>query len=277
GYSGVSPELIDTLIALFNQEIYPCIPGQGSVGASGDLAPLAHLSLVLLGEGEVHWRGQRLPAAQALAQAGIEPLTLQAKEGLAVLNGTQVSTALALAGLFEAERNFEAAILAGAMSVEAALGSFVPFDPRIHAIRGQSGQQRVAALFRRILDSSEINRSHEGCEKVQDPYSLRCQPQVMGACLDQIEYAASRILCEANAVSDNPLVFSETGDAISGGNFHAEPIAFAADNLALAIAEIGALSERRIAMLIDSSISQLPPFLIAEPGLNSGFMIAHVT
>jgi len=274
-YSGVSPQLIDTLIALYNAEIYPCIPGQGSVGASGDLAPLAHLSLVLLGEGDVHWQKHRLPAAQVLAETGIEPLTLHAKEGLAVLNGTQISTALALAGLFEAEVNFNAAIIAGAMSVEAALGSFVPFDPRIHAIRGQAGQKRVAALFRQILDDSEINRSHDGCEKVQDPYSLRCQPQVMGACLDQIEYAASRLLIEANAVSDNPLIFSD--DAISGGNFHAEPVAFAADNLALAIAEIGALSERRIAMLIDSSISQLPPFLVAEPGLNSGFMIAHVT
>jgi histidine ammonia-lyase len=277
GYSGVSATLIDTLIEIYNAEIYPCIPGQGSVGASGDLAPLAHMSLTLIGEGEVFYNGKRLPAMAALQQAGIEPLVLQAKEGLAVLNGTQVSTALALSALFDAQRNFDAAILAGAMTVDAALGSYVPFEQRIHAIRGQKGQLAAAELYRYVLHDSAINRSHADCEKVQDPYSLRCQPQVMGACLDQMEHAAAKLLIEANAVSDNPLIFAATGDAISGGNFHAEPVAFAADNLALAIAETGALSERRIALLIDSSISQLPPFLVNEPGLNSGFMIAHVT
>lgn len=277
GYSGVRTQVVDTLIALVNAGIYPCVPSQGSVGASGDLAPLAHLSLAVIGEGEVRVDGNVIPTARALAEHGIEPVALQAKEGLAILNGTQVSTALALCGLFAAERVFNAAVLAGSMTVEAALASFTPFDARIQAVRGQPGQIKAAALYRRILEESEINRSHEDCDKVQDPYSLRCQPQVMGACLDQIEFAASRLVIEANAVTDNPLIFASEGEALSGGNFHAEPVAFAADNLALAIAEIGALSERRIALLIDSSISQLPPFLVHDAGLNSGFMIAHVT
>ncbi len=277
GYSGVRPVLIETLLRLLNAGIYPCIPGQGSVGASGDLAPLAHLSLALLGIGEVRCAGRRMPAAEALQAAAIGPLELAAKEGLALLNGTQVSTALALKGLFEAERNVRAALVAGAMSVEAALGSHRPFDARIHELRGHAGQIRAAALYRYLLGASAINRSHERCDRVQDPYCLRCQPQVMGACLDQLVHVAGILTTEANAVSDNPLVFSEPAEAISGGNFHAEPVAFAADNLALAAAETGALAERRIAMLIDTGISQLPPFLVREPGLNSGFMIAHVT
>jgi histidine ammonia-lyase len=213
-----------------------------------------------------------------LEKAGIAPVTLAAKEGLALINGTQVSTALALNGLFLAERLLEAATVAGALSVDAAKGSDAPFDPRVHAVRGQPGQIAVAKIYRELLVGSEIRRSHlENDERVQDPYSLRCQPQVMGACIDLIGNAARTLLIEANAVTDNPLVYADEGDVISGGNFHAEPVAFAADTLALAIAEIGALSERRIALLIDSTLSGLPPFLVASSGLNSGFMIAHVT
>ena len=277
GYSGVRPGVVETLLAMLNAGIYPLLPSQGSVGASGDLAPLAHMTLALLGEGQVRCEGQILAAREALHKAGITPLVLEAKEGLAMLNGTQVSTALALAGLFETLTNFKAALLAGAMSVDAVLGSVVPFDERIHALRGQPGQRRVAGVYRELLAHSEINRSHADCDKVQDPYSLRCQPQVMGACLDQIEYVAQRLLIEANAVSDNPLIFPEQGEALSGGNFHAEPVALAADNLALAIAEIGSLSERRTAVLMDAGISQLPPFLVRDAGIHSGFMIAQVT
>jgi histidine ammonia-lyase len=258
--------------------VLPCIPSQGSVGASGDLAPLAHMTLALLGEGEVRVDGRVLPAAEGLQRAGLRPLTLAAKEGLALLNGTQVSTALAIRALFEAEDVFAAAVVSGALSVDAARGSDAPFDPRIQALRGQPGQIDVAAVYRRLLDGSQIRASHRvNDERVQDPYSLRCQPQVMGACLDLIRNAARTLLIEANAVTDNPLVFEDTGEVISGGNFHAEPVALAADTLALAIAEVGALSERRIALLIDATLSGLPPFLVREPGLNSGFMMAHVT
>ena len=277
GYSGVRPLLIDALIRLYNQKLYPLIPSKGSVGASGDLAPLAHLCLPLIGEGQVRYNGEVISADRALAIAGLQPLVLEAKEGLALLNGTQVSTALALIGLFETERNFGAAVLAGAMSVDAALGSTAPFDERVHQLRGQPGQIAVAGIYRHLLADSQINRSHQRCEKVQDPYSLRCQPQVMGACLDQIHQVATCLIIEANSVSDNPLVFADTGEVISAGNFHAEPVALAADNLALAIAEIGSLSERRMALLLDSSMSQLPPFLVADAGVNSGFMIAQVT
>jgi len=278
GFSGIRRLVIDALIALVNAEVYPHIPLKGSVGASGDLAPLAHMSLVLLGEGKARYRGEWLPATEALAIAGLEPLTLAAKEGLALLNGTQVSTAYALRGLFEAEDLFAAATVCGGLSVEAMLGSRAPFDPRIHAARGQRGQIDAAAAYRDLLTaSSEISKSHENCDKVQDPYSLRCQPQVMGACLTQIRQAAEVLSVEANAVSDNPLVFAAEGDVISGGNFHAEPVAMAADNLALAIAEIGSLSERRISLMMDKHMSQLPPFLVANGGVNSGFMIAQVT
>jgi histidine ammonia-lyase len=247
------------------------------VGASGDLAPLAHLSLPIIGEGKVHVEGELMESRDALARAGITPLQLAAKEGLALLNGTQVSTALALVGLFEAEQNINAAFVAGSLTVEAALASRVPFDSRIHSVRGQSGQIEAASIYRALLESSEIADSHAECDKVQDPYSLRCQPQVMGACLDQMRYAARVIEIEANAVSDNPLIFTDSGDVLSGGNFHAQPIAFAADNIALAIAEIGALSERRMALLLDTNMSQLPPFLVVDAGVNSGFMIAQVT
>lgn len=278
GYSGVRLEVIQALIALYNAKVCPCIPAKGSVGASGDLAPLAHLSAVLLGVGEARVDGTMMSAGEALKRAGVAPLKLAAKEGLALLNGTQVSTALALRALFATENIFAAAVVAGALTVDAARGSDTPFDSRIHEIRGHQGQIALAREYRRLLQQSEIRASHlTGDDRVQDPYSLRCQPQVMGACFEQISAAARVLLIEANAVSDNPLVFPETGEVLSGGNFHAEPVAFAADNLALAIAEIGALAERRIALLIDANLSGLPPFLVPNPGLHSGFMIAHVT
>ena len=278
GYSGVRPIIIDTLVNLYNAGIMPAIPSQGSVGASGDLAPLAHMTLAMLGVGPVRYRGEIMEAGAALAAAGIEPVTLAAKEGLALINGTQVSTALALHGLFMAERLVEAAMVTGALSVDAARGSDAPFDARIHAVRGQPGQIAAAAIYRELVAGRAIRASHlVGAERVQDPYSLRCQPQVMGAVMDIVANASRTLLIEANAVTDNPLLFPEDGAILSGGNFHAEPVAFAADTLALAIAEIGALAERRIALLIDANLSGLPAFLVREPGLNSGFMIAHVT
>ncbi|MGQ0654376.1 MAG: histidine ammonia-lyase [Betaproteobacteria bacterium] len=254
GRSGVRPLVIEALLELYRDRRYPVIPSKGSVGASGDLAPLAHLALALL------------------------PLGLAPKEGLALLNGTQVSTALALSGLFAIERVFAAALAAGALSVDAAMGSDTPFDPRIHELRGQRGQIDCARRYRALLAGSEIRASHlRDDDRVQDPYSLRCQPQVMGACLDSIRHAADVLEIEANGVSDNPLVFPATGEVLSGGNFHAEPVAIVADLLAIACAEIGALAERRIALLIDGSISRLPPFLVEHGGLNSGFMVAQVT
>lgn len=278
GYSGIRFEVVKALAELVNREVYPCIPKKGSVGASGDLAPLAHMSTVLLGEGQARYKGEVISGEAALKIAGLSPITLGPKEGLALLNGTQASTAFALEGLFEAEDLYAAATVCGALSVEAALGSRRPFDPRIHAVRGHQTQMDAAAAYRHLLnESSEIGDSHQNCEKVQDPYSLRCQPQVMGACLQQIRQAADVLTTEANAVSDNPLVFPDDGDIISGGNFHAEPVAMAADNLALAIAEIGSLSERRMALLIDSNLSKLPAFLVNNGGVNSGFMIAQVT
>jgi histidine ammonia-lyase len=273
----VRPAVIERLLAVVNAGICPLVPAQGSVGASGDLAPLAHLSLALIGEGRVRVKGREMDSAAALEAAGIEPLVLGPKEGLALLNGTQVSTALALEALFAAEDLLAGSIVTGSMCVDAALGSRTPFDARIHNVRGQPSQIAIAAAFRAVLGESEIGHSHEHCDRVQDPYSLRCQPQVAGACLQQVEHAARVLMLEANGVSDNPLVFGAEGDVLSGGNFHAEPVAFAADGLALALAEIGALSERRIAMLIDDSLSQLPAFLVKEGGLNSGFMIAQVT
>ena len=278
GYSGVRWEVLETLVAMFNAQIWPCIPSQGSVGASGDLAPLAHMTLAAMGEGTVRVRGAVLPALEALRQAAIAPVRLAAKEGLALLNGTQVSTGIALVALFNAEQVFSAAVLAGALSVDAAGGSDTPFDPRIHAVRGQPGQIHTAGLYRELLAGSAIRESHRHHDvRVQDPYSLRCQPQVMGAAFDVLGQSATTLLIEANAVSDNPLVFPVTGEVLSGGNFHAEPVAFAADQIAIATAEIGALSERRIALLVDASLSGLPPFLVSDPGVNSGFMIAHVT
>jgi len=278
GFSGIRLQVIEALICLINKQVYPTIPQKGSVGASGDLAPLAHMSAVLLGEGKARYQGEIISGKEALAIAGLAPFKLAAKEGLALLNGTQASTAFALEGLFNAEDLYASATVCGALSVEAALGSRRPFDPRVHQVRGHQTQIDAAAAYRHLLtDTSELSVSHSDCEKVQDPYSLRCQPQVMGACLDQIRNSAKTLLVEANSVSDNPLVFAADNDVISGGNFHAEPVAFAADNLALAIAEIGSLSERRMALLIDSSLSKLPPFLVNNGGVNSGFMIAQVT
>jgi histidine ammonia-lyase len=276
GASGVRDEVIDALLAVHNAGLVPYVPSQGSVGASGDLAPLAHMTLALIGEGEFVVDGQRKPASACLREAGLLPLKLRAKEGLALINGTQVSTALALHAFLTFEPVLEAALVIGALTVDAARGSDGPFDPRIHALRGQPGQIDVARCYRELLAGSAIRRSHlEGDDRVQDPYSLRCQPQVVGACLDQMRHAALVLLREANAVTDNPLVCGDT--LVSGGNFHAEPVALACDAMAVAIAEIGAIAERRIAMLIDAGVSRLPPFLTPDAGLNSGFMIAHVT
>ncbi len=277
GYSGVRREVIDTLLGLLNGGAIPVIPSKGSVGASGDLAPLAHLSAVLLGQGEVVLAGARMPGAEALQRLGLDALELGAKEGLALLNGTQVSTALALDALFAGLDVFAAALTAGAMSVDAALGSDTPFDPRLHELRGQAGQIRVARVLRELLAESGIRASHLECDRVQDPYSLRCLPQVMGAAFDLLRGAAATLEREANAVTDNPLVFAEHAEILSGGNFHGEPVAMAADVIAIALAEVGALSERRTALLMDAQMSALPPFLISEPGLNSGFMIGQIT
>ena len=278
GASAVRPEVVDALLALLAHDVLPAIPAKGSVGASGDLAPLAHLALVLIGEGEAFHKDRVVDGTQALALANVAPLALGPKEGLALLNGTQVSTALALAGLFAAQDLLKTALVASALSLDAARGSDTPFDPRIHALRGQPGQIRAAGALRALIAGSAIRDSHrDGDTRVQDPYSLRCQPQVAGACLDLLEAAAAILLREANAVTDNPLITAE-GDVLSGGNFHAEPVAFAADMIALALAELGAISERRIALLTDPALnSGLPPFLVADSGINSGFMIAQVT
>ena len=276
GYSGVRPRLIDAICALINHGIYPCIPSKGSVGASGDLAPLAHMSCAILGIGDARVDGEIVPGDEALASAGLAPLVLAPKEGLALLNGTQVSTGLALAAAFRAEHVLAAAVTAGAMSADAIKGSDTPFDERIQDVRGHAGQIAVARLLRQLMDGSDIRASHIDCERVQDPYSIRCQPQVVGACLDVLTHVCAVLQTEANAVTDNPLVFAESGSILSGGNFHAEPVALAADYLALAIAEIGALSERRIALLIDSHMSGLPAFLVKDSGLNSGFMMVQV-
>jgi len=276
GHSGVRRGVVERLLDLLNKNILPEIPCQGSVGASGDLAPLAHMSCVLIGEGFAHVNGKRVTGAEALKNAGLQPVELEAKEGLALLNGTQVSTALALVGLFGAEANIEAAFIAGALSTDAIKGSDTPFDARIHEARGQPGQIESAAVLRGLMKESAIRTSHLECDRVQDPYSIRCQPQVLGPCLDMIRYTANVFAIEANAATDNPLVF-DGGDVLSGGNFHAEPVAIAADALAIAISEIGAIAERRIALLIDSTLSGLPPFLTEDGGVNSGFMIAHVT
>ena len=277
GHSGIRPAIVDALLALANANVLPVIPAKGSVGASGDLAPLAHLSCVLIGEGQAKVDGKVVSGADAMRAIGLTPFVLGPKEGLALLNGTQVSTALALAGLFGAENLLAAGLVAGCLSLEAIKGSVKPFDARIHEARGQQGQIAVAAAVRGLLHGSEIDPSHPHCGRVQDPYSIRCVPQVMGACLDNLQHAARVLRIEANAASDNPLVFTDTGEVISGGNFHAEPVAFAADIIALAVAEIGAISERRMALLLDTGLSGLPAFLIRDSGVNSGFMIAQVT
>lgn len=278
GHSGVRLATVEMLEAMLARGVIPVIPSQGSAGASGDLAPLAHMAAAMLGVGEAHLAGERMPADAALARAGLAPIVLGPKEGLALLNGTQFSTAQALTNLVAIERVFQAALITGALSTDAARGSDTPFDARIHALRGHRGQIEVAATLRALMAGSSIRASHlVNDDRVQDPYCLRCQPQVMGAVLDLLRQAATTLVTEANGVSDNPLIFPDSSEALSGGNFHAEPVAFAADILAIAVCEIGSLAERRIAMLIDPTLSGLPAFLTPEPGLNSGFMVAQVT
>jgi histidine ammonia-lyase len=277
GFSGVRREVIDALQALLDADAMPAIPSQGSVGASGDLAPLAHMVAALMGEGRIDVGGDTLPAGEALQHLGREPLTLGPKEGLALINGTQASTAIALDALFLGQRVFDAAIAAGALSVDALKGSIAPFDPRIHAARGQPGQMEAARRLRALLQDSDINSSHHDCDRVQDPYSFRCQPQVMGASLDLLNHAARTLEIEAGAVTDNPILFVEEGDVISGGNFHAQPVAFAADMIAMALCEVGSLSERRTSVLVDPKMSRLPAFLTDDGGVNSGLMIPQVT
>lgn len=279
GASGVRPVIVQTLEAMLARGVLPVVPVQGSVGASGDLAPLAHMSAVMMGEGEACVAGTRLPGAAALAHAGIAPVALTAKEGLALINGTQFSTAWALAGALQARRLALTALVSGALSVDAAMASTTPFRPEIQTLRGLPGQIRAGRILSSLLEGSMIRTLHlEGDERVQDPYCLRCQPQVGGAALDLIEQSLTTLMIEANAVTDNPLVLVETGEIVSGGNFHAEPVAFAADQIAIAVSEIGAIAERRIATLVDPALNfGLPPFLTPAPGLNSGFMIAEVT
>jgi histidine ammonia-lyase len=278
GASGVRPQTVALLEEMLALGATPVVPAQGSVGASGDLAPLAHMTAAMIGVGQIDWRGERLPADVALARAGLAPLVLGPKEGLALLNGTQFSTANALAGLFGAELLFQSALVTGALSTEAAKGSDTPFDPRIHTLRRHAGQIETAGALRALMAGSAVRASHrEHDPRVQDPYCLRCQPQVMGAALTVLRQAAATLDDEANGVSDNPLIFADTDEALSGGNFHAEPVAFAADMIALAVCEIGSIAERRVAMLVDPALSGLPAFLTPRPGLNSGFMIPQVT
>lgn len=279
GASGTAWSTVELIESMLNAGVTPIIPSQGSVGASGDLAPLAHMAAVMIGEGLALYRGGRMTGAEALRQAGLVPVTLGAKEGLALINGTQFSTAAALAGLWAAETNLCAATVTGALSTDAIMGSTAPLNPAIHRLRGHRGQIRFAAAQAALLDGSVIRESHrEGDTRVQDPYCIRCQPQVMGAALDLLQQAAATLETEANAVTDNPLVLVETGEIVSGGNFHAEYVAFAADQIALALSEIGAIAQRRIALMVDPTLSHdLPPFLTPEPGLNSGLMIAEVT
>ncbi|OED44753.1 histidine ammonia-lyase [Chromatiales bacterium (ex Bugula neritina AB1)] len=279
GASGVRLATVDLIEVMLAQGVTPVVPVQGSVGASGDLAPLAHFAAALIGEGQSIYNGQTLATAEALARAGLEPITLSAKEGLGLINGTQFSTACALAGLFTVWRCAQASTVIAALSTDAIMGSTAPLNEAIHSLRGHPGQINVANAMRTILAGSEIRESHrEGDTRVQDPYCIRCQPQVLGACLDLLQYAGQTLQIEANAVTDNPLVLVETEVIVSGGNFHAEPVAFAADQIAIALAEIGAIAQRRVALMVDPTLSfDLPPFLTPEPGLNSGYMIAEVT
>ena len=277
GHSGVRREVIDALQSLLDADAMPLIPSQGSVGASGDLAPLAHMVAALMGEGRIDLAGTILPAAAALGKMHRDPLVLAPKEGLALINGTQASTAIALDALFLGQRVFAAALAAGALSVDALKGSCAPFDARIHDLRGQPGQIAVAARLRALLDGSDIATSHHDCDRVQDPYSFRCQPQVMGASLDLLTNAARTLEIEANAVTDNPILFPDTDEVISGGNFHAQPVAFAADIIAMALCGVGSISERRTSVLVDPHMSHLPAFLTDDGGVNSGLMIPQVT
>lgn len=279
GASGIRPQVVELIENMLAKDVLPVIPSQGSVGASGDLAPLAHMAAAMLGEGRATYQGQEMAAAEALAAAGLKPVVLAAKEGLALINGTQVSTAFALVGLFEAFRAARNALVSSSLSTDAIMGSTAPFLDEIHQLRGHRGQILAASVIRDLMDGSEIRESHRvGDARVQDPYCIRCQPQVTGACIDLLSQAGRTLEIEANAATDNPLVLIESGQIVSGGNFHAEPVAFAADQIALAIAEIGAISQRRIALMVDPALSHdLPPFLTPDPGLNSGLMIAEVT
>ncbi len=279
GASGVRWAVIELIEEMVNRGVLPVVPGQGSVGASGDLAPLAHMAAVMIGEGEATCDGRTLPGAAALAEAGLEPITLAAKEGLALINGTQFSTAHALAALFAAWRNAEAAVVTSCLSTDAMMGSTEPLHAEIHALRGHRGQIDVARAMRALMSGSAIRESHrEGDTRVQDAYCIRCQPQVTGACVDLLRHAARTLVVEANAATDNPLVLGPDGGILSGGNFHAEPVAFAADQIALALAEMGSIAQRRVALMVDPTLSyDLPPFLAPDPGLNSGFMSAEVT
>ena len=277
GYSGVSKELLAQLGHCLDEDLLPLVPSQGSVGASGDLAPLAHMALVLIGRGEARFRGSAMPGAEALQAAGLAPLTLGPKEGLDLINGTQISVALALRGLIDARRNLQSAVVVGALATDAFQATDAYAHERLNALKPHPGQVAVAAIHRQLLNGSAIRASHLDCDRVQDPYSFRCQPQVMGACLDLIDNAERTLLVEANAITENPLVFDEQREVVSGGNFHGQPVAFTADLLALAIAETGSLSERRTAALVTGELSSLPPFLVPDPGLNSGFMLAQVT
>jgi len=279
GASGVRWEICALIEDMMDRGVTPVVPHQGSVGASGDLAPLAHMAAVMIGAGEAIFDGKKLPGAQALAKAGLSPVTLGPKEGLALINGTQFSTACALAGYFEARRAVDNSVVVASLATDAIMGSTAPLVPEIHALRGHAGQIEVAARMRALMEGSEIRESHrDGDTRVQDPYCIRCQPQVVGAAADVIGFAGRTLETEANAVTDNPLVLAGSGRIVSGGNFHAEPVGFAADQIALALAEIGAISQRRIALMVDPTLSHdLPPFLTPDPGLNSGFMIAEVT
>jgi histidine ammonia-lyase len=275
GFSGVRPEVVEALLALLANDVLPVIPGRGSVGASGDLAPLAHLALALIGEGEAWHDGRLLEGPAVCAAAGFAPVSLEAKEGLALLNGTQVSTALAIDGWDRTRRLLDAAVAIGALTVEALAGSHAPFDPRIHEARGQVGQRRVAAALARLLSESQIHASHANCDRVQDPYAVRCMPQVIGAAWDTAEHAGRVLQAEVNGVSDNPLIFGD--DILSGGNFHAAPIGLVADFLAIALTDVASQSERRTDLLDRRVNPALNMFLTTEPGVESGFMIAHVT
>lgn len=277
GHSGARPLLVETLLTLLNRNILPVIPCRGSVGASGDLAPLAHLALVLIGEGEATANGRRQPGRTALAKAGLRPLTLEAKEGLSLLNGTQAMLALGLLAARRCEHLVDAADVAGALSLEALQGTPVAFDPRIHRLRPHRGQSIVAANLRRLVSGSQIRRSHLHCPRVQDAYSLRCMPQVHGAIRDALDHVRSTLEIEINSVTDNPIVFADRQDVVSGGNFHGQPLGLVLDYLAMAMTELASISERRIERLINPEYGDLPPFLSPHPGLNSGFMVAQVT
>src|SRR5438552_6098169 len=277
GFSGVRPETLDLLVAMINAGVHPVVPSQGSVGASGDLAPLAHLALALVGEGQCTHEERARPSAEALAAVGLRPVVLEAKEGLALINGTQLMTAMAGLALAEAWRLARTADVTGALTLDALKGTDVAFDPRIHAARPHPGQAASARNLRKLLAGSPIRESHRDCGKVQDAYTLRCMPQVHGAVRDALEFVTRTLTIEINAATDNPMVFAESGELLSGGNFHGEPVAMAADLLAIAVAELGAISERRTERLVNPALSGLPAFLTPEGGIQSGLMIAHVT